>query len=452
MLARDERFEPTEPTVIPSIMAMADEAAVAEPAAEPQPAAPSLTEAYNSEHAGIEIGKPKKREEGSRNATLAEEKDTARALSEAERKAPRRREQTLSEAHDGIVPEEETDPFLGADNIPEILQRFDQDAITAAMMRLGLEESDLQDVRWQNALADILEREAEADPDATEEEEGAESEETEEAEQTEEVKPEEKKVELPMPKTVAEYIGNDPEREKTLNQHVEGVWNRAQETNSPVMVDLFTQGLAKTLGTSPENLPVLRETVEILSAAGYGLVETAIPRLLPQLMNEYMAQNFGPILEHYAPGLGDSFREATASNIWGETLDSEEFSGKGLPEFGTPEFQEAAKSVHEKNPWLNDFDPKGPDGRPLPALQALRIRAAVTARLLVGEKVDSKKQAQLVADAMAKGKQSAESANRRVSAGRALRAGKTTGTMGRETSERESLIDAFKRGGGGGAI
>jgi len=431
-------------------MAMADEAAVAEPAAESQPAEPSIAQAYEAEH-GDPTGSKRKpeRAESGRNTTLAQEKETSNAIAETERKAPRRREPTLSEAHDGVTPDAE-EPLQG-DSLPEALQDFDPDSVSAAMMRLGLEDSDLSDPRWVNALKDILETEAEADPDATEEEEGAESEETEEGEEgaeKEEDKPAEAKpAEVKIPQTVAEFVGSDPEKLKQLNEHVEGIWNRSQATNSPMMGDFFTMGLARALQTPPEAVPMLREAVEILSTAGYSLVESAVPRLLPQLMNEYMAQNFGPILEHFAPGLGDSFREATASNTWDAVRDEND-NFADLPDFGTKEFEELRAAVVKSTPWIENWDP-GPN---LPPLQALKQKATLFARLALGERFDPKRASEQMAAAIETGRKSAVSTNRRVSAGRALKGGRTTGTMGGEKSERESLMDAWQRGTGGGAL
>jgi len=436
--------EPT--TLISSIFAEA-ESAVAEPQTESS-STPSITEAYETEH-GDPTGAKRKpeRSEGGRNTSLAQEQDTARALSEAERKAPRRREQSLQEAHDGVIPEAEE--RLQGDSLPEALQGFDPDSVSAAMVRLGLDEADLEDPRWVNALQDILE--SEADPDATEEEEdGAESEETEEAEKTEEEKPEEEKpAALPTPKSVEEFVAGDPAKLETLNNHVQATYQRAQAVNDPVMVDVFTQGMAKALGTSPENLPMLRNTMEILSTAGYSLVEAASTKLVPALVTEYMRSNFESMVEHFIPGLRAMHNEALISNTWSDVLAMEEFADAGLPSFDDREaFNAAAEKVHKDNPWLATWDP----GPKVPIQEALRQKAILTAKLLKGETYSPAQRAKAIAEAVETGKKSATSSNRRVSAGRALKGGKTRGMIGGATEERESLMSAYVRGSGGGAI
>lgn len=440
-----------EPTVIPYIYAET-ETAIAEPAAE-QPAAPSLGDAYAAHHSGAEETKSERKartltQDNERNATLADEENTARGIGESARK-PLRREQTLSEAFDGVQPEE-----VSSGDFPEALQGFDRDAVEAAMISFGLTEADLEDERWVAAIADALENAAEADPDAdpdAEEEDGDGSEETEE-EKPAEKKPEEKKpADLPVPKSVEEFVAGDPEKLKALNAHTEALYNRSQETNSPVMVDLVTQAVARAIGTPPEQMEVLRNTMDIVTTGVYGVVETAVPKLLPALINDYMRQNFGLALEAVAPGLQESHITRTCEGIWGDVCGSDEFKDAELPKFGTPEFAEAAKAVHEKNPWLNEFDPKGPDGKQLPVLKALRVKAELTARLLRGERVDSKKTMQLIADAIATTKKSASNANRRASASRISGAGKTTGTIEKK-AEYYGLMQAWQAGSGGGAI
>jgi hypothetical protein len=312
---------------------------------------------------------------------------------------------------------------------------------------MGLTESDLLDPEQAALVLAELEEafpltEQEGGEEATEEES-----EEEDQEPAEQAKPEEKKPVLPTPQSVAEYVGNDPEKLKTLNEHIQGTYDRARSMSDPVMTDVFVTGLAKALGTSEENLPALKDVADILSYGGYALVEAAMPKLLPQLMHGYMAENFGGILESYAPGLGDAFRTATIENTWSDCLSMDEFKDMNLPRFGTPEFAAASDKVHAANPWLDSFDPKGPDGKPLPILEALKVKAQVTARLLSGERISPKQLMEKIAEATAAGKRDAERTNRRVSASRVMRGSrgrKSAGANFDPPSERESLLSAFK--------
>jgi hypothetical protein len=428
------RSDRSEPTVIPFIFAGAEtETVVAETQAEP-----TITEAYNAEHEGIEAtSKKNRKEESGRNTTLAAEEATARSLAETEHKAPRRREQTLQEAHDGVIPEEEAD--FGADNIPEDLQEFDRDDLAAAMMRLGLEEADLEDPRWINALKVMLENQAGEDEAGVEE--GNESDEEAENETTEEAKAEseEKKPALPIPQSVEEYVAGDPAKLEALNKHIDATYQRARAINDPVMTDVFVRGLASALQTPAEQIPMLKDTVDLLAYGGYAMVEQAIPKMLPALVDEYMGQRFEAILEHFAPGLKAMHNEALLANTWDSVLSMEEFKDCGLPKWDDQKaFNAAAEKVHKDNPWLATWDP-GPN---VPIKEALLQKAVLTAKLLKGETYRPEQRAKAIADAIETGKKSATTAHRRVSASRILRGGKTRGVMGKE-EERESLLSAY---------
>jgi hypothetical protein len=394
---------------------------------------PTIAESYNERTADssgiIESAKRKPREA----APEPEERQPHRARTEPK--------QSLSDAFDGAAPEE-AEEF----ELPSQFTAYDSDAITSILGLMGLTESDLLDPETAALVLSELEEafgEQGSEEEATEEE--AEEEEQESAEPEE--KPEEKKPVLPTPQSVAEYVGNDPEKLKTLNEHIQGTYDRARSMSDPVMTDVFVTGLAKALGTPAENLPALKDVADILSYGGYALVEAAMPKLLPQLMHGYMAENFGPILESYAPGLGDAFRVATIENTWHDCLAMDEFKDLGLPRFNTPEFQAAADKVHAANPWLDSFDPKGPDGKPLPILEALKVKAQVTARLLSGERISPKQLMEKIAEATAAGRRDSERANRRVSASRIMRGSrgrKSAGANFEAPSERESLLSAFK--------
>jgi hypothetical protein len=399
----------------------------------PQPQ-PTIAESYlerTSDASGIaESSKRKPR------AAAPEPEERGAHLAKTEPK------QSLSDAFDGAAPPEAETFELPAEFTP-----YESDAIEAILGLMGLTESDLLDPEQAALVLAELEEAFPLTEQEGEQEAGEEEGEEEEQEPAEQAKPEEKKPVLPTPQSVAEYVGNDPEKLKTLNEHIEATYQRARSMSDPVMTDVFVTGLAKALGTPAENLPALKDVADILSYGGYSLVEAALPKLLPQLMHGFLAENFGPILESYAPGLGDAFRVATIENTWHDCLAMDEFKDMGLPRFNTPEFQAAADKVHAANPWLNSFDPAGPDGKPLPILEALKVKAQVTARLLSGERISPKQLMEKIAEATAAGKRDAERTNRRVSASRIMRGSRSRKSAGANfdpPSERESLLSAFK--------
>ena len=416
---------------------------------------PSLSEAYSEgQNVGLTETPRRRREESQRNTALEQEEASARELVEADKetreKITVRRSPTLAEAHDGTEIEEQT---IEHDAIPASLRgRFSADAISAAMNVLGLNEDDLQDERWQVILEQRLEEEAAANPE-DEDEPNPETEESEE-EKEDEQKPEVKD-EATKPPVHVDLAPED------VKKYVDKTWERSQQVNSPQMTKLFSDSLATALGTPPEQRELLDNVVGLLNYGGTSLVQSAVPALVNEYMrenfvqnnHEYMRQYANDILEFAMPGCVSRYQENLVKDLWAETLAHEDFSGKGLPVYGTPEFSEAAVAVHAKNPWLENFEPMGADGKPMETLAGLRAKAAVTARLLVGERVDPKKIAQQTADAYALGKKSSDTSKRRVTASGSLGRGKTRSiSFGPEGTDREGLMDAYKRGTGGGAI
>jgi hypothetical protein len=344
--------------------------------------------------------------------------------------------------------------LLGVDEdadfkIPRALAHFKASDIAATMEKMGLEAVDLEDPYYADLLANRLNSFAdEAEGDAEEKPETE-----EDPDKVEEPKTEEEKTAA----EAAEKLARDqavqtkaltdltPDEIQSLNTHMVALDARAKEVTTPLMSDVFVKGLAGILGTPADQVPVLRGVMDALNTAGVGMIESAVPRI----MNEWIGANFGAILQNYAPGLAESYRSATIENTWHACLEQDEFKDLGLPRFGTPEFQEAADRVHLQNSWLASFDPTDPKtGQPLPILEALQVKAAVTARLLAGERISPKQLLAKTAEAIAQGKRSAEKSTRRVSAGRALKGGRSTGVIG-GVSERSELFDAFHRGGGG---
>ena len=415
-MSRDEQLETTGV----SIMAEAETEAAAPP---------SLMEAYGDQSLGGE-DQPKKREENQpqRNTKLHEERTTADSVAESERRPLPKREQTLSEAHDGVTPDEDAELIIEEDGLPESLQGFDIDAVVATMLRLGLTNADLQDERWVNVLRSTLESEL-GDPDS----EGAEDEAEETTEENkDDKKPEEPKAAAPV------HAEMQPE---DVKKYVETTWEKAQQINHPVMSKLFEDSLATALDTAPEHRELLHNVCELLSYGGTSLVQSAVPAMVDEYMQANflpnLMRNFGHVLEAHVPGIGASFNEAQAANTW-DAVRGENETFADLPDFESKEFCELRDKIRAAAPWIDSWDPD-PN---MPPLQALKAKAQLFARLAVGERVDPKKIQQQIADALVTGKRSAEKSTRRVSASRMLGRGRTAGTIG-EQKERSGLMDAW---------
>jgi len=291
------------------------------------------------------------------------------------------------------------------------------------------EELELEEVRKN--------LESEEDPeDEDEAEEGEEeAEESEEEEQPEtEEKPEEQ-ASIELPKTLREMT---PEQRESMDKHLNEVYQAAMKANHPAYVEYSGEALAEVLDIEAEHRPKFQAAAQVLTTMGENMLQTRVPQLVGTFMMEHMPQ----LLEHFMPGSAALFRQAQIANTWQSVLEQDEFKDLGLPKWNSPEFSQAAEKVHKANPWLVDFDPPGPDGRPLPINEALFAKAAITARLLAGDRTSPKRMMEQAAQAFAKGKQEATRANRRVSAGRSLGAGKTTGKIS-ERAEYLSMMDAY---------
>jgi hypothetical protein len=325
-------------------------------------------------------------------------------------------EQSLTDAFDGAAPPE-SEEF----ELPAEFSGWDSDVIESVIGLLGLSPSDLLDPE-QAAL--VLAELQEAFP-LEAGEEAADDEDEPKTEPEEKEKTEEKKVE-PRPSKLAELT---QDQRAEMSKHVEAVWQRAQQVNDPVYSEHFTKALASALGTPPEGMESLQNTVEILQFGAQGMLESA----LPAMVNAYLQQNFADVMENYAPGFSANYTKQTLVSTW------DAVRGTDLPAFGSPEFEELAKSVHEKHPFLNDIDFKDAKGNPLPVMDALRAKAELTARLCRGEKVTPKTiQAAIAAD-----RAQAARSTRRVSASRSLGKGRSAGGNFTAEESTTSLRDAY---------
>jgi hypothetical protein len=388
---------------------MSEDVAVAVETPQPQP---TIAESYlerTSDASGIaESSKRKPR------AAAPEPEERGAHLAKTEPK------QSLSDAFDGAAaPEAET--F----ELPAEFTPYDGDAIEAILGLMGLVEEDLRDPE-QAAL--VLAELEEAFP-LEEGEEAADEEEANETEPEEKEKTEEKKVE-PRPSKLAELT---KDQRAEMSKHVEQVWNRAQQVNDPIYSEHFTAALAGALGTPPEGMGALQNTVEILQFGAQNMLESA----LPAMVNAYLQQNFKDVIENYAPGFSASYTERTLTDTW------DRVRGNDLPEFSADpqsEFQKLAEAVTAKHPFLQDIDFKDSRGNPLPVLDALLAKATLTAKLIRGEKVTPA----TIQDAIAKDREKAAKSNRRVSASRSLGKGRSAGNSFTAEESTTTLRDAYR--------
>ena len=416
---------------------MSDETTVVE---QQQPQAePSLMESYGER--SLEGGAPKEPEKTGRNTTLSEEEDTARSIAnlgeEEESKRKPKQRQTLAEAFEGVQPQEAEDLEL-----PEILQGFSLDYISALMIKHGLSAEDIQDQRIAGMLREEMDRLENYEPDESEEEEPTE-------EKAEDEKAGDEKTSEGEAKKAPVHPELQPEE---IKKYLETTWEKAQQINAPQMSKLFEESLAATLGTPAESRETLHDVCELLSYGGTSLVQSAVPAMVDEYLQQnfapHMMRYFAPALEHFVPGIQAAFNNAQADTCWNKVREENE-AFADLPDFESKEFIELRDKIVANSPWIDSWDPD-PN---MPPLKALEEKAKLFARLAIGERVDPKRVAAQMAQAIETGRRSAQSTHRRVSASRTMgNAEKSTGRIGGEVSDREGLMAAWKRGGGGGAL
>jgi hypothetical protein len=441
---------PEQLTVIPVIMAEAE--TVVE-------SGPTLQEAFHAgpapeREAEPEIDRPK------RNTKLSEETDTQRQLDEmrtADERAKPKREQSLAEAYEGVEPEP-AESFT----LPAGFEQFSADDIAAVCGLLGLEEGDLKEPRFAAMALKELEasfastedeEEDDPDPELEENEDDEESKEKNEEDQKEaeaaaraeaaaKAEAERKAANRPLPQTIAELTAD---QRIEMGQHIEQVWERAQKINSSVYTENFVASLGNILETPPEQMPRLRETVEALQWGAQNIVETAVPVVVTNYLQEHiipilrqcLPHVFGETMEQFAPGFSADYSERTLTSVW------DSVRGSDLPEFSMEADSEFQKLAQALPPQLLSWEPKAADGKSLPIRAALKAKAEIVSKLMRGERASPKALQEAVTNAMEIGRRGAEKSNRRVSASRALGKGRTTGSIGKQERGETSLRDAY---------
>jgi len=411
--------------------------------AEAQPQENSLQSAYEAGHDN-NAGDTRKRERTTREAmpaadTLAEAEGAHREWSEADKqraaKLPKR-EQTLSEALSGQEPEDAE--VLIEDGIPTELAGYDAAQIGAAMVALGLSHADLEDPRWIPVLLQQLEASnPDADPDA--ESEGETEDETEDKEKSEE----EKKADEPKKPFV--HVELQPEQ---VTEYVAKTWERAEQVSSPQMSKLFADSLATALGTPPEQRELLDNVVSLLNYGGVSLIQSAVPALVTEYLQQNVMAIMQQVLPHamegYLPGVQDDYTVRTLDRIWSAAkADDDSLPDYGTTMGGSPEFRELVEAIHAKHPFLNSIEFRDDKGNPLHALDKLRAKAELVIRLHRGEAADPKAINEAVQRGRTQERESAARSSRKVTARGSLGAGRTTGTPMEKKEAHTSLRDAY---------
>jgi hypothetical protein len=328
---------------------------------------------------------------------------------------------------------------VDAVELHDSLRSYSASDILAVAKLWSLDPEDLADARTADLIRQAINDGALGEDGETSEGQ-TDEESTEEAESEAEDKPEEQKQEEQKPpaeiprSTLAEMT---EEQVQQVRQHMTEVAQRAEQFNHPAMSEVFRNSLAQVLGTdnTPENVERLDKLTQLLEYGGQSLVESVVPALV----HRYLQENFPSVIEGFMPGISQSYSEALVSNIW------DDVRGNDLPACGTPEFNELAEKVNRLHPELADLDFKDARGNPLPIREALAKKAALTAQLCRGTRFS----AESLAETFKRGKASAESNNRRVSAGRALKAGRSGNSFTRE-QPTSGLAEAYRGRHGSG--
>ena len=223
--------------------------------------------------------------------------------------------------------------------------------------------------------------------------------------------------------------------EQRFVEHLQGLAALAQDPqiNDPRMVQAFEQTLAQCFDAqSPEAMQSVKGLSSALTQGGISLISTIVPQIIANYLPSY--------LEQHLPGLAESHRNSTVNQAWKDVRASNP-SFRGLPDLGTPEFEELRGKVLDDNPWMGTIQFRDGNNQPLRPdhPQAIRQHAALFARLAKGEQFDPAE----VQKAIDKGRLEAQRSARRVSASRSMGAGKSKGgEFGdkADTSFRDAIV------------
>jgi len=421
----------------------------------------SLSEAYHQLHDTTAIEKQRHSDDADsgQNVTLADDEASQRDFQERDRahrgRGTVQRPQSLADAHAGAQPE--TVEILSDDFVlPIELSDYSFGDVVAVMDELGYTQHDLEnDPSLVYVIEEkLIESGVPDDPDAEEDDDSDTAiEKAEEPAKLEEIAEVE-----PKPDALVVHHGEiTPEQ---LSAHLDSSFARAEEVTHPVVRQEYIASLHDILWNMPLETPEQRvKQCEVLvrfvesaimgmTMAAHGALTTEFIRAnLPAIMEAGLP----PALNEYIPGLKAAFDQAQVDNTWADTMESDEFKTLGLPKLHTPEFGEAMQECCDRNPWFLNFRPTGPSGEQLPLQEALRIKMAIGARLMAGQRITPAKLAAIASEAREAGKKSAERSTRKITANGMLGRGRTTAAMEKEETHR-SLRDAYTAHNDHGAI
>jgi hypothetical protein len=159
------------------------------------------------------------------------------------------------------------------------------------------------------------------------------------------------------------------------------------------------------------NAPKLGGT---LARAATDLIATVLPLLFQEAQ------------EMTNPGWSRTYEKQMCADQWDQVRSQTGPDGRAvfanLPQYGTPQFKTALRAAAAQIPNFDNLVFTGRDGRALPMHEQTRMKYAVLAQRLNGERVPPA----VVAQALQTGKRLASQADRKRVAGRALGAGQST--------------------------
>lgn len=161
------------------------------------------------------------------------------------------------------------------------------------------------------------------------------------------------------------------------------------------------------------NAPVIGRT---LARFGADLVNTMLPRMLPNMLPE--------LVENRYPSFGSMYEKSLYNLAWENVRTDPQYAA--LPNYGTKEFQQAARQAAAKYPGFEQMvftDQR--TGAPLPTAQQAAMKYAILAKEMAGQRVDPA----VVTQAVETGKKLERSTDQKRKAGAVLGAGQSKGKL-----------------------
>lgn len=203
----------------------------------------------------------------------------------------------------------------------------------------------------------------------------------------------EQEEEAPQP-----LVQGSPEWQAQRKAYFDTLDRMAAEVTSPDMAEAFGVALMKAWGIEkPTKADMARVAplAQTYTKFGINLMATALPKLLPGLMNNAV------------PGLSKAMERLECADAWDNLRDSTpEFAE--MPDFGTHEFRQMMNQVLNKHPYLEYAvfrDPR--TGRPLDSSRNTLAKYKAVAQIAAGRQLNPR----IVQQAVQTGKAIANRAN-----------------------------------------